>query len=228
MIISFFFLISILTLYASAQNLPPPSSNDDPAHGNHGLHISGQNSTNGTFSSTIPVVCYEGCLIYVGYYTSCYLTTNSINCTPVCTGGNYTGLIQCLNCRISNGEQDLSTEEALAELEQVNQICKQANVTGFVPSNTISAVVTTTGPFTTTAQAPLEIWTGLSSYVDQITNPPPPPTTTISMKTSKTPVNPSATVSSSNNSARGTIPISRELWITSGIIFMGLTIVLTV
>ncbi|ORY27208.1 hypothetical protein BCR39DRAFT_539006 [Naematelia encephala] len=107
----------------------------------------GNNQT--VFEADVPVVCFAGCQVpLTGYYT-CNLKLDITQCLYTCNTPNFTLLSECFDCLIANGAPKENSTRVQAELQGVVEFCKQNGVTltGTAP---ITAVPTTTGPFTTT------------------------------------------------------------------------------
>ena len=106
---------------------------------------------------------------------ACAEVANEEPCTWLCGATNYTTWVQCLNCVVANGEQDVTPADMSTVLQNTNSYC--ANVNGFAPTSAITATPTTTGPFesdftvasTATGRHPdltFPIWTGLATLAD--------------------------------------------------------------
>jgi hypothetical protein len=111
-------------------------------------------------------------------------------CEMHCSPFNYTRAVNCLECRVANGDPELNSNQAQVELEDWNTACQNVNPredqngnSNWTATPSITAVPTTTyvctsdedqelilsGPFSTsvegTGDIPISVWTGLRDYV---------------------------------------------------------------
>jgi len=110
-------------------------------------------------------------------------------CEMHCSPFNYTRAVNCLECRVANGDPELDSNQAQLELNDWNVACAsvdpredQNGNSNWTAISSITAVPTTTyapiyeneeltcrGPFSTsvevTGEIPISVWTGLQDYV---------------------------------------------------------------
>lgn len=102
----------------------------------------------------------------------------------------FTRAVNCLECRVANGDPELDSNQAQLELKDWNEACASVNPredqngnSNWTATSSITAVPTTTyvplshedqelsyrGPFSTsvegTGEIPISVWTGLQDYV---------------------------------------------------------------